>query len=86
MDFLGLPAVDLPSYDISQHFSVAADFIQVQNTDDILDKDDIKVYKDELENFTKFSFILQKELFCRGGGFGGYFFIVLNVTTFWLVF
>ncbi|XP_023328603.1 dual specificity protein phosphatase 3 isoform X2 [Eurytemora carolleeae] len=28
MDFLGLPAVDLPSYDISQHFNVAADFIQ----------------------------------------------------------
>ena len=44
MDFLGLPAVDLPSYDISQHFIVAADFIQVQNTDDILDLDDIEVY------------------------------------------
>ena len=68
MDFLGLPAVDLPSYDISQHFIVAADFIQVQNTDDILEQDDIKVYKDELENFTKFSLILQKELFLKGGG------------------
>lgn len=44
IDFLGLPAVDLPSYDISQHFMVAADFIQVQNTGDILDLDDIEVY------------------------------------------
>jgi hypothetical protein len=28
-EFLGVPAVDLPYYDLQQHFYTAADFIQV---------------------------------------------------------
>jgi hypothetical protein len=29
-EFMGVPAVDLPYYDLQQHFYTAADFIQVQ--------------------------------------------------------